>query len=260
MAAVSAAKARPASENSTTAAIAPRPHADRPSSAAACTATVQVRTDRGQRSAIAATMAIPARLATPRASRTTGIESAAIPLTSVTNVVMYVYATRAPVVPRVATITSSRYRRESGTAPRAACPSSALDGGNTAATVANAARPTTLSARKATRHPAICPSHVAAGSAAARPTVLPAKTTATARPLSSGRNSPAAVGTTTAQNRACVAAPTMRMASTSQTLSASAAMTVVATNPLSSTDSSGRRGTVRVSTVSGMVASTTTAP
>jgi hypothetical protein len=75
---------------------------------------------------------------------------------------------------------------------------------------AAAARPTPLRARNAARQPACWPSQVPSGSPSTAASEPPPSTTATTRPRSRGGNSPAAVGTTTDQNRAWLSAVTTR--------------------------------------------------
>ncbi|MBM0275035.1 hypothetical protein JM949_05980 [Micromonospora sp. STR1s_6] len=99
-----------------------------------------------------------------------------------------------------------------------------------------------------------------AGTPRANATVPPAKTTATTRPRSAGRNNSAAAGTTTAQNSAWVAAVTILAARSSVKVLVNAVTAVLRTKPTRSADSSHRRGTRRTSAVNGTEATITTAP
>lgn len=85
-------------------------------------------------------------------------------------------------------------------------------------------------------------------------------TIATTRPRSPGRNSSAAAGTTTAQNNAWVAAVAILAASSRANELAKTVIAVLTTKPARSADSSRRRGILLANAVSGIEATTTTAP
>jgi hypothetical protein len=132
--------------------------------------------------------------------------------------------------------------------------------GSSAATATRTIAPNPATARNDARQPARSPSQVPAGTPSARAALPPANTTATTRPRSPGRNSSAAAGTTTAQNRAWVSAVAILAASTSANESASTVTAVLTMKPARSADSNCRRGTRRTSAVNGTEASITTAP